>query len=275
MAFGGSGNGKDLGGAEDLTKALILKEEKSFVVAVVELGQHKRAADGAAKFIAGKRRNAAGVHTVAVVKEIASVERGIADEFEQAAVIVIGSGLGDDVGETGGAFADFGRHDAGTGLHFLDGVHIEVGESGATKFRVAGIRAIGGEDGSDAALAVDGELLGEVGGTVGVGHGASSEEKQLAEVALVKREARNLFAGEAESAGGFGGRVGRGCKQGQGLVVRRKLKIDVELCVLRDEEQFRRGPDLTIGVDGEAIAAGVDVRKGESAIFRSGGVVCG
>jgi RNA polymerase sigma-70 factor, ECF subfamily len=44
LAFGLSGHCKDLGGAENLAKALILEEGKSFVVAVVDLGQHQRPA---------------------------------------------------------------------------------------------------------------------------------------------------------------------------------------------------------------------------------------
>ena len=36
LALGGGGNGKDLGGAEDLAEALILAEVKGFVAAVVE-----------------------------------------------------------------------------------------------------------------------------------------------------------------------------------------------------------------------------------------------
>ena len=81
--------------------------------------------------------------------------------------------------------ADFGRHDPGTGLHFLNGIDVEIGEGGAAEFRVGGVGAVDGEDGGDAALAVDGELLGEIGGAVGVGHGAGGEQKQFAEVALI------------------------------------------------------------------------------------------
>ena len=66
-----------------------------------------------------------------------------------------------------------------------NGVDVEVGEGGASHFGVAGVGVVHREGGLDAALAVDGKLLGEVGGAVGVGHGAGGEKQQLAEVALV------------------------------------------------------------------------------------------
>ena len=112
LAFGLSGHSKDLGGAEDLAKALILEEEKSFVVAVVDLGQHQRPADGAAKFVANKRRNAPRIYAVAVVKEIAGIECGIAHKFKQSAVIIVVSGLCGDVSKAGGSFSDFWGHDS-------------------------------------------------------------------------------------------------------------------------------------------------------------------
>ena len=43
---------------------------------------------------------------------------------------------------------------------------------------IADVGAVHGEGSLDAALAVDGELLGEVGGAVGVGHGAGGEQQQ-------------------------------------------------------------------------------------------------
>jgi hypothetical protein len=142
---------------------------------------------------------------------------------------IFGAGFGDDVGKAGGPFAEFRRHDTGAGLHFLDGIHVEVGKSSAAEFGIAGTGAISGEDSSDAALAVDGKLLGEVGGTVGVGHGAGGEEKKFAEVALVQREIRNLLAGEAQTAGGLGRSLARWGQQLQRLILRRKLEVGGEL----------------------------------------------
>ncbi len=109
----------------------------------------------------------------------------------------------DDVGVAGGAVADLGLHDAGAGFDFLDGVDVEVGEGGAAHFGVGGVDAVHGEDGGGAALAVDGELLREVGGAVGVGHGAGGEQEQFAEVARVQGQAGDLGSGEAFAAAGL------------------------------------------------------------------------
>ena len=81
------------------------------------------------------------------------------------------------------------RHDARAGLHFLDGIDVEVGEGGAAEFGVGGVRSVDGKDGGGAALAVDGKLLSEIGGAVGVRHGAGSQEQELAKVAFIQRQA--------------------------------------------------------------------------------------
>ena len=63
------------------------------------------AADGASEFVADEGRNAAMVEAD-FVEVVAGVERGVAEEFEHAAVQVVGAGAGDDVGVSGGAVAD-------------------------------------------------------------------------------------------------------------------------------------------------------------------------
>src|SRR4029077_966180 len=98
-----------------------------------------------------------------LVEIVAGVERGVAEELEHAAVQVVGAGAGDDVGVARSAVADFGLHDAGTGLDFLDSVDVEVGKGGAAHLRVGGVDAVHGKDGGGTPLAVHGELLGEVG----------------------------------------------------------------------------------------------------------------
>ncbi len=135
------------------------------------------AAIGEAEFVAVKRRNAAGIGGGTVVEKIAGVEGGVAQEFESRTVNRVGAGAGDDIGETCGAAADFGGHPTGAGANFLHGIHVEVGEGGAADFGIAAIGAVHGEDGGRATLAVHGELLGKVGGAVGVGHGAGGEEE--------------------------------------------------------------------------------------------------
>ncbi len=109
---------------------------------------------------------------------------------------LVGPGLGDDVGEARGSVPHLCRDHSRTGLHFLDGVHIEIGKSGAAHFRIGGVEPVQGKHGSGAALSIDRELLGEIGGAIGVGHGARCQQQQLAEVARVQRKTRNLSAGK-------------------------------------------------------------------------------
>ena len=114
LALGCGGDGKDLRRAQHLPKALILAKIKRAVAAVVNLRNHDRAAVGKAEFIAHKRRNAALVGDALVIKIIARVEGGIAGEFEEAAVHLVGARLGNHIGEAGGAVPDLRRHHAGT-----------------------------------------------------------------------------------------------------------------------------------------------------------------
>ncbi len=96
------------------------------------------------------------------------------------------AGARDDVGKASSTAADIGGHPAGAGADFLDSIYVEIGEGGAADFGIADIGAIHGEDGLSATLAVDGELLGEVSGAIGVGHGAGGEQEKLAKIALVE-----------------------------------------------------------------------------------------
>ncbi len=51
------------------------------------------------------------------------------------------------------------------------------------------------------ALAVHGKLLGEIGGAIGVGHGAGGKQKELTEVAFVERQIGHRLAGQDLPAG--------------------------------------------------------------------------
>ena len=95
---------------------------------------------------------------------------------------------------------DFRRHHSGAGLHSLNRIDIEIGKRRAALFRIARVCAIRGENGGYAALPVDRKLLGEIGGAIGVGHGACGEQQQLAEIALVQREVRDFSTGQSFSA---------------------------------------------------------------------------
>ena len=68
--------------------------------------------------------------------------------------------------------------------------------------RIADVCAVHGEGRFDSTLTVDSELLGEVGGAVGIRHGAGREEKQLAEISFVQRQFADDRTGELFASGG-------------------------------------------------------------------------
>ena len=201
-ALGSGGQGHDLGGSEDLAEALVLGEIEGALAAVVGVGNEYRAAVGESELVAAEGRNAAGIDGRGVVEVVAGVEGGVADKLEDRSVESAGAGAGDDIGEPSSAAADFGGHPAGAGCDGFDGIHVEVGEGGAAHLRIGDVGAVHCKGSLDATLAVDGELLGEVGGAVGVGHGAGGQEQKGGEVALVERELTDGLAGELLTAGG-------------------------------------------------------------------------
>ena len=71
------------------------------------------AAVGEAEFVPLERRDTSRICGRGVVKVVASVEGGVAQEFEDGAVHAVGAGAGEDVGEAGGSPADLRGHDAG------------------------------------------------------------------------------------------------------------------------------------------------------------------
>ena len=138
-----------------------------------------------------------------IVEVIPRIEGGVADKLKHTAMHSVRAGAGDDIGVTGGAVANLGRHHAGAGLHFLDGVDIEVGKSRAAHFRVGGVGSVECEDGRATALAVHGKLLRKIRGAVGVGHGARGEKQQLAEVARIQRQTGNFSGRKMFAATGL------------------------------------------------------------------------
>ncbi len=70
----------------------------------------------------------------------------------------------------------------------------------AAHLGIADVCAVHGERGLNAALAVDGKLLGEVGGAVGVGHGAGGQQKKGAEIAPVQGQLAYRLAGKRFAA---------------------------------------------------------------------------
>src|SRR6267142_2940249 len=90
-------------GSMNLPEALILREIKCLATAIVNSRKDDRAAVGDTEFIAGKRRETGSAQIAPVVKIIPRVEGWIADKFEEAAMDLIATGLGNHVRESGGA----------------------------------------------------------------------------------------------------------------------------------------------------------------------------
>ena len=195
------GHRHHLRGSQHLPEALVLREVEGSLAAVIDVGNEDRAAIGESELVAAERRNSSRVRRGGMVEVVARVEGGVAHEFEERAVKSAGAGAGNDVGESRRAAADLSRHPAGTRLNALHRIDIEIGECGAAHLRIADIGAVHGEGRFHPALSVDGKLGGEVGRAVGVGHGAGSQQQQLAEVALVQREFAHRLAGKRLAAG--------------------------------------------------------------------------
>ena len=230
VAFVGGGYREDLRCAEDLAESLVLAEEKGVVMAAaVDSGKHDRPADRPAKLVADECRNAAVVRAD-VVEVVACVERCIAEEFKHAAVNCVRAGPRDHVGVTGRAVPDLGQHDAGTGLHFLNGVDVEVGKSGAAHFRVGSVGAVHRKDGRRAPLAVDRKLLCKICRPVGVGHGAGRQKQQFAKVARVERQAGDFRAGKTLSAARLGCRNASFLNEDKPFLRTRQLQGGSESC---------------------------------------------
>ena len=112
-----------------------------------------------------------------------------------------GAGAGEDVGESRSAAADLGGHPTGAGIDAFDRIDVEVREGRTAHLGIADVGAVHGKGSFNAALPVDGELCGEVGGAVGVGHGSGGQQQQRTEVALVQRQFADGLAGKLFAAG--------------------------------------------------------------------------
>src|SRR6185437_2089624 len=200
-ALGHGWDGENLRCSENLAKALILAEVEGAAATVIDAGQQDGTAVGESKLVSAKVRNAARLGVGGVIEIVSRVEGGVAQELKEGTVEAAFAGSRDDVGESGGAASDFSRHPSGTGLDLLNGIDVEIGEGAAAHFGIADVGSVHGEDRLDTALAVDGELLGEVGGAVDVGHGSGGEEQEGAEVAPVERQLAYGLAGEFFASG--------------------------------------------------------------------------
>src|SRR6185437_6240614 len=159
-AFGRSGDRQHLGSSENLAKALILTEVEGFAASIIETRDEHGTSVGETEFVAAKGRNTAGVGDGSAVEEIAGIEGGVSNELEDRAMEPTYARAGENVCEAGRAATHFRRHPSGAGLNLLNRIHIEVGEGSAAHFGIANIRAVHGEDSLNAALSIDGELLG-------------------------------------------------------------------------------------------------------------------
>src|SRR6516225_11287867 len=119
QAFLQGWNRKYLRRPQYLAESLVLAEEISPLATVVKARDDERASQREAKFVARKVRDPAGTNWAAYVKEVARVERGVAQELEEGAVEIVGSRAGDYVSKARSAMADFRWHNAGAGADFL------------------------------------------------------------------------------------------------------------------------------------------------------------
>ena len=96
-------------------------------------------------------------------EEVAGVEGVVAEEFVDAAVDLVGAGLGGDVDDAGGV-AEFGLEEIALDLEFLDGVEGRV-DGGVADARVAEFDAVEQVAGGAFALAADEDAaVGALGG---------------------------------------------------------------------------------------------------------------
>src|SRR5262249_52482830 len=147
-----------------LPKSLILPEVKRLSTAVIDSRKHHRPAVGRAKFVPHERRNTPLVDSALVIEEILRIECSIPRKFKRASVHSACAGLCDYVRKARRTVPNVCRHHAGARLYFLNRIHVEIRNSGAAEFRVRRISAVHREDGSRAALAVNGKLLCEIRG---------------------------------------------------------------------------------------------------------------
>src|SRR6266436_532161 len=261
-------NREYLGGPENLPEALILREIKCLTTSIVNSWKDNGATVGETEFIAGKRRETASAQIALVVKVISCVERRIADKFEKAAMDLIAAGLRNHVRESSGAVTRVSRHYSGAGLHFLDSVDVEVGKGSAAELGVGGVRSIDGEDGGGATLAIDGELLREIGRAVGVCHGAGGEEKKPAEVAFVEGQAGHFSGGETLAAAGLGRSQICSDDDAEFLAFGRKLKSGGDRGAVFDDHWIRCSPNLARDAYRESVVA--HYHRGECELARRG-----
>ena len=151
-AGGGIGNEGGARLVEILAEAFVVAEDEGAVAS-------DRAAGGGAELIALKRRSGA------LVEEVGSVERVVAEEFVNRAVEIIGAGLRGDDDLPAGVLAEFGAVVVALDVEFANGIDAEELAAGSAGSHVV----FGGAGEFDAveeeeillrAVAVDGEVAG-------------------------------------------------------------------------------------------------------------------
>src|SRR6202043_3086496 len=107
--------------------SLVFTEIECLAPPVINPGKHDGPAVSHSKLIANKRRYSAWIESVLMVKKIPRVERRVAQELKRAAVHQCATRFGDHIGEASRAVPDLRGHHSRTGLHFLNGIHVEIG----------------------------------------------------------------------------------------------------------------------------------------------------
>ena len=236
-ARGVVGDESEIAEAEVLAEAFVVDEEKGFVF-------YDRAAGGCAEDVAFEMRD------VAVIEEVASVERAVAHEFVGGAVELVGSVGGDDVDLRAGTLAVFGAVGVFDDGKFADGVDAEqltaeaagrvvdfggAGEFDAVEEKEILLRAAAGDREH---VADDGVRCADATGALrGVVDDAGIEREELIVAAAVERQvfdlaladqAGDIFGGDLDDAG-----VGRNF---DGLMNVADLEREIDFVALADGE---------------------------------------
>ena len=93
-AFLGGGDGKYLGRAQHLAKALVLAKVKGFAGAVIDMRKDDGTAVGKAKLVAAEGRKPARIGDGGVVKVVSGVQGRIAQELKEGAVEAAAARIG-------------------------------------------------------------------------------------------------------------------------------------------------------------------------------------
>src|SRR5262249_53156678 len=114
------GHGGGSAGSVSRSNTLLAKEEERSILAVIEPGDHNRAARGAAKLVALERSPRSAVPVVAPG---VGVQLAVPEKFEKRDMQGVGSGAGGHVDDASAGPAVLGRQCVGDDGELFDAIH--------------------------------------------------------------------------------------------------------------------------------------------------------